>query len=161
MPDKQRKNLRLQCYDYTTEGAYFLTFCTANRLQYLSHVQWDTTANAPYVQLLPYGEIAEAVVRILPERFPGITLLEYAIMPDHIHLLLLLPKGDQTDSRPMLSKIMGYIKMNISKQIHQTNPELEVWQRGYYDHIIRNYEDLIGCAEYIQANAYRWLERNQ
>ena len=59
-------------------------------------------------------------------------------------------------SRTILSKLIGYIKMNASKAIRQQYGDIAVWQRGYYDHVIRNQEDYVALAEYIQTNPIRW-----
>ena len=55
-----------------------------------------------------------------------------------------------------MSKLIGYIKMNASKTIRQHYGDIEVWQRGYHDHVIRNREDYVALAEYIQTNPLRW-----
>jgi REP element-mobilizing transposase RayT len=59
-------------------------------------------------------------------------------------------------SRSIISKLIGYIKMNTSKAIRQHCGEVTVWQRGYHDHVIRNQEDYVALAEYIQTNPIRW-----
>lgn len=59
--------------------------------------------------------------------------------------------------RSELSRIVGNFKMQVSKRMHEIDPTLQVWQRGYYDHIIRGYEDYKTKAEYIATNPLRWL----
>ena len=59
-------------------------------------------------------------------------------------------------TRTVISKLIGYIKMNASKAIRQHYGDVTVWQRGYYDHVIRNQEDYVALAEYIQTNPLRW-----
>ena len=58
--------------------------------------------------------------------------------------------------RSVISKAVGYIKMTASKAIRQHYGDIAVWQRGYYDHVIRNQEDYLALAEYIQTNPLRW-----
>ena len=62
-------------------------------------------------------------------------------------------------TRTVISKLIGYIKMNASKAIRQHYGDVTVWQRGYYDHVIRNQEDYVALAEYIQTNPLRWALR--
>lgn len=59
-------------------------------------------------------------------------------------------------ARSIMSKLIGYIKMNASKAIRQRYGAIPVWQRGYYDHVIRNQEDYVVLAQYIQTNPLRW-----
>ena len=85
-------------------------------------------------------------------------------MPNHIHLIAVITQEDALrairesplQSRTILSNLIGYIKMNASKAIRQRYGDLPVWQRGYYDHVIRNREDYVALAEYIQTNPLRW-----
>jgi len=103
----KRKRLRLQNYDYSTPGAYFLTICTYNRKCTLSHV---------------VGAIRES--------------------PLH--------------GRSVISKLVGYIKMNATKKIHNEYGFVNVWQRGYHDHIIRDISDYEKIAQYISENPIKW-----
>ena len=102
-----RKKLRIEDYDYSTPGAYFITFCTHYRKNTLSRI---------------VGAIHEWPLR----------------------------------SRSIMSKTVGYIKMNASKAIRQHYGNIAVWQRGYYDHAIRNREDYEMIAKYIDENPVRW-----
>ena len=99
----------------------------------------------------------------IPERF-HVTIDRYVIMPNHVHLLAVI-RGENTlweilkspaESRSLVSKLIGYIKMNTSKAIRQQYGDITVWQRGYYDHVIRNQEDYVALTEYIQTNPLRW-----
>ena len=58
--------------------------------------------------------------------------------------------------KSIVSKLIGYIKMNASKAIRQHYGDISVWQRGYHDHVVRNREDYVALAEYIQTNPLRW-----
>lgn len=84
-------------------------------------------------------------------------------MPNHIHMLVSI--NNDIDSgralreaplqRSLLSKLVGYIKMNVSKEIHKSNPMIEVWQKRYSDHIIRNQTDFEHHWNYIEYNAMK------
>ena len=157
-----RKPLRMSHYDYDTPGAYFLTFCTHNRKNILSRIV-GAIHESPEPQLTDCGRIVEAIIQNLPDHLP-VTIDQFVIMPNHIHLIAVITEEDAQRairesplrSRSILSKTIGYIKMNGAKAIRQRYGDITVWQRGYYDHAIRNREDYLALAEYIQTNPLRW-----
>ena len=73
--------------------------------------------------------------------------------------MLLLTRESPLRTRTVISKLIGYIKMNASKAIRQHYGDVAVWQRGYHDHVIRNRDDYVALAEYIQTNPLRWALR--
>ena len=92
-------------------------------------------------------------------------------MPNHVHLLLRIDneraihesplrteKHQVNMKRSMLSKVIGYLKMNTSRQIHAFAPDLVVWQRSYYDHVIRDERDYSETWAYMDGNPGRWAE---
>ncbi len=157
-----RKPLRLSHYDYNTPGAYFITFCTHNRNPFLSRIV-GAIHESPESQLTTCGRIVESVMKHIPEHLP-VTIDQYVIMPNHVHLIAVITEEETLrvihesplQSRTVLSKLIGYIKMNASKAIRQSYGDIAVWQRGYHDHVIRNQEDYVALAEYIQTNPLRW-----
>ena len=161
-PPPVRKPLRIPNYDYNTPGAYFLTFCTHNRKHMLSRIV-GAIHESPAPQLTTCGRIVDTVIKNIPEHL-SVTIDQYIIMPNHIHLIAVVRNTNilwETDkshlqSRSVISKLIGYIKMNASRAIRQRYGEVTVWQRGYYDHIIRNQEDYGALTEYIQTNPLRW-----
>ena len=157
-----RKPLRMSHYDYNTPGAYFLTFCTHNRKHFLSRIV-GAIHESPEPQLTTCGKIVDAVMQNIPAHL-HVTIDRYVIMPNHVHLIAVITEEDvlreirksPLQSRSIMSKLIGYIKMNASKAIRQHYGDVTVWQRGYYDHVIRNQEDYVALAEYIQTNPLRW-----
>ena len=157
-----RKPLRMAHYDYDTPGAYFITFCTHNRKNILSSIV-GAIHESPVPQMTACGKIVEEIIQNLPEHLPA-TIDRFVIMPNHIHLIAVITEEDTLRaihesplrSRSILSKLIGYIKMNAAKAIRQRYGDVTVWQRGYYDHAIRNREDYLALAEYIQTNPLRW-----
>ena len=157
-----RKSLRLSHYDYNTPGAYFLTFCTHNRKYLLSRIV-GATDESPESQLTTCGKIVQTVMENIPDHLP-VTIDRYVIMPNHVHLIVVITQEDllreirqsPLRSRTIISKLIGYIKMNASKVIRQNCGETAVWQRGYHDHAIRNHEDYLALSEYIDTNPLRW-----
>ena len=120
---------------------------------------------SPEPQLTDCGRIVNTIIQNIPEHL-HISIDHYIIiiMPNHIHLIAVITEADllreiqesPLRSRTILSKLIGYIKMNASKAIRQQYGDIAVWQRGYYDHVIRNQEDYTALAEYIQTNPIRW-----
>ena len=113
----------------------------------------------------------ETVIGSLPNRFEDVFVDRYVIMPNHVHLLLRIDneraihesplrteKHQVNMKRSMLSKVIGYLKMNTSRQIHAFAPDLVVWQRSFCDHVIRNEKDHEEIWAYIDGNPGRWAE---
>ena len=169
---QKRKLLRLHNFDYSCPGAYFITFCTHGRKCILSKITSKTTDSygaqiiTPVLTLSDFGNIVSDIIKTIPERF-DVKLNHYVIMPNHIHLIVDINFNALTDSvesydqseiyRSVISKIVGFIKMNSSKELRKTFSIKNVWQRGYHDHVIRNRDDYIAIAEYINDNPKRWF----
>ena len=157
-----RKSLRLSHFDYNMPGAYFLTFCTHSRKHFLSRIV-GAIHESPEPQLTNCGKIVDAVMQNIPAHL-HVTIDQYVIMPNHVHLIAVITEGDvlreicesPLQSRTIMSKLIGYIKMNASKAIRQHYGDVTIWQRGYHDHVIRNQEDYTALAEYIETNPIRW-----
>ena len=147
---------------YSTLSAYFITVCTHGRKNTLSCIV-GVIHESPETKLTKYGEIVDVFINNIPERFE-VMVERYVIMPNHIHLIIRIT-ADETlrairesplRGRSIVSKVVGYIKMNSSKEIHNRYGETKVWQRGFYDHIIRNQHDYEEILNYIYLNPTRW-----
>ena len=158
---RHRRSLRLEDYDYSQAGAYFVTICTKNHESILGEI------DEGIIRLSPAGEIVEAFWKDLPSRYPNVELDAFVVMPNHIHGIIAIPVGaihelplcQQIGRRRMLlPKIVGYIKMNTAKQINQLRNAhgVPVWQRNYYEHVIHNEESLNSIRQYIAENPQRW-----
>lgn len=147
---KERKPNRLPDFDYGSNGAYFVTICTENRRHILSDIEGDGFP----VPKKP-GMIAETFIRMIPEKYPCVRVDKYVIMPDHIHMIIFIEKEDgKGNPSPTLGNIIGWYKYSMTKQI---NAEKEisagrVFQRSYYDHVIRGEQDYLEIWEYIENN---------
>ena len=118
------------------------------------------------------GQVVENMWVSLPERYPDVVLDSFVVMPNHLHAIIMIsvgaihesPDTQQQKRRTMtLSKVMGYLKMNAAKQINQlrNNPGCPVWQRDYYERVIRDDKELNAIREYIENNPMQWnLDRN-
>lgn len=158
----KRKRLRLLDFDYSTPGAYFITICTHNRKNTLSHIV-GAIHESPETKLTEFGKIAERIINNIPEYFKA-TIDRYVIMPNHIHLIIIIADDEELRAiresplrgRSVISKMIGYIKMNASKKIHNLYGNTIVWQRGFHDHIIRDRQDYEKIAKYIFENPIKW-----
>ena len=155
----KRKNLRLRDFDYSTPGAYFITICTFKRKNTLSDIV-GAIHESPVSKLTECGEIVEQIIRELPTSL-GVIVDRYVIMPNHIHLILCVVPNEHKyarskDGRSIISKAVGYIKMNATKAIRDKHGPADVWQRGFHDHIIRDRDDYANIAEYIDENVLKW-----
>ena len=92
MERPQRKRLRLESYDYSQPGSYFITICTRERNQeVLCSIEPAVGAiinRPPRISLTPLGRIVDETIRAIPDHYPGISVDQYIIMPDHVHLIL-------------------------------------------------------------------------
>ena len=105
----------------------------------------------------------KSMINNLSKRFKNINIDKYIIMPNHIHMIVVISgewaiRESPLPKRSLLSQIVGYFKMNTAKQIHAENKNLDVWQRGYYDNIIRNEKAYQVIYEYIDTNPLKWKE---
>ncbi|MEA2086650.1 MAG: transposase [Candidatus Caldatribacteriota bacterium] len=122
----RRKDIRLKSYDYKSNGYYFITICTYKR--------------KPYIK--KYEEILEKILLSLPERFSGLTIDWYILMPTHLHMIFVF-----NETKKDLSEIIRTFKALVSR-----NTKMKFWQRNYYEHVIRNEDALLKIREYIQNN---------
>ena len=163
-----RKRLRWQNFDYSTPGAYFITVCTHNRKCTLSHIvkripHLPSQPETFEIKLTQYGEIVDKVISSISIHSKA-TIDRYVIMPNHIHLIIIITDNEELRAiresplrgRSVISKIIGYIKMNASKQIHHIHEKSDVWQRGFHDHIIRDRRDFEEISKYIYENPLKW-----
>ena len=158
----ERKKYRLENYPYDTCGAYFLTICTAERRKLfwdMSAAQADTvgaTIGRPQdIALSPYGQTVDEAIHKIPEIYPAVWVDQYVIMPDHVHLLLLI-RADE-NGRPMvaptISRVVQQMKGHVTKRIGHP-----VWQKLFFDHVIRNRQDYEEHAKYIAENPLHWQD---
>ncbi len=150
-----RRHPRLPYFDYGTPGWYFVTICVA-RDEPLSLSAIDAEAN---VLLSREGQIIRDAIDSLPLRHPGAVVSRFAIMPDHVHLLLRLDPVDD-GVRMSLSEIVRAFKASTSRAINaMRNQRGRVWQRGFYDRVVRSEREIEDIATYIEMNPIRWVAK--
>ena len=171
----RRKSIRLQGYDYSQAGAYFITVCTHNRVPLFGEIVDGVMV------LNTAGQIVEKCWYAIPEHFPQVTLDEFVVMPNHVHGIITvgannhLPQhylplpSDETPiqsnepprplqhgtSRTIGSMVRGF-KIGVTRWFRANTDIHAVWQRNYYEHIIRSEDAYLKIAEYIQTNPQRW-----
>ena len=159
MERPERNPNRLTEYDYSTNGAYFVTLCTQDRRKVLSSIVGDGFSVPK-----PYGMIAEEMIAQIPVKYPSVTVDKYVIMPDHIHLLLSLDRKIGTENpSPTLGNVIGWYKYQVTKQsdLQIGLNGTKLFQRSYYDHVIRNQRDYDEVWQYIENNPRKWLIQNR
>ena len=137
----KRKNPRLKAYDYTLGGYYFITICTAGKKHYFGKIVEDK------IQLSEIGKLAYNNIENLEKIYNVIKIDKFVVMPNHIHMILIIDK--ETDLT--LSRIIKQYKEWITKTIMKP-----IWQKSYYDHIIRNEKDYYRIWKYIDENELKW-----
>lgn len=158
----RRKNIRLKGYDYSQNGAYFITICTYDHNNHLGAIIGEKS------ELSNIGIIVQKHWFQITEYYQNVELDEFTIMPNHIHGIVFIlnnicrgevtSPGNYVTKLPALGKIIAYFKYQSTKAINNTNntPGYKFWQRGYYDHIIRNENSLNNIREYIRYNYLKW-----
>ena len=152
MPLPKRKMNRLPDYDYSTTNAYFITIC-ANDHKNLFWLPVGATIGRP--QLSVCGRIILQNIQLISRHYPAVTVDHYVIMPDHIHLLLQIhADGGRSMIAPTVSRIIKQFKGIVTKQIGRS-----IWQKGFYDHIIRDENDYFAKRQYIEENIAKLAEQ--
>lgn len=151
----KRKRPRLDHYDYSSPGAYFVTVCTQNRRCLLSRIVGRGLAPAE-VQYTAYGQIAKDQLLLLEERFPSLKIDQYVIMPNHIHMILVLEEAAGVNPRPTITNIVCAYKSLVTRQCKLLQPIDKLFQTSFYEHVIRGREDYNEIAEYIVNNPKKW-----
>ena len=152
-----RKRNRLKHYDYSSSGAYFITICSSDRRNYLWNGVGATIGRPQDVDLSQYGKLVDEAINNIPSIYPALKLDHYVIMPDHIHLLLII-RADEY-GRPMvaptISRVVQQLKGYITKRIGHS-----IWQKLFFDHVIRNRQDYEEHVKYICDNPVKWVIQN-
>ena len=153
----KRKQLRLKDYDYSSNGCYFITICTKDR----KPMFWAVGAGSPRPRLSEVGKIVKLWILKINEKYPEINLEKFVIMPNHLHLLLMIDRAHgRGDPAPTIKSAIGWLKYHITVDINRISntPGKQIFQRSFHDHIIRDDNDYAVRWEYIDDNINRWLD---
>ena len=181
----KRKPTRLRNYDYNIPGAYFITICTQDKRQILSRIVGGDILDAPKsatnttascksvggdvldapnsIKLLPHGEIANKYINRLNDFYEDLKVEHYVIMPNHIHILLFVYDSvafgnGASRTSPPTAKQHAVVSRFVSTFKRFCNKEygVNIWQRHFNDHIIRNRQDYEEHIKYISENPMKW-----
>lgn len=175
MEKLNRKLNRLHDYDYGQEGCYFVTLCTQNRCHLFemepsvgnglcavpkNQDNEKGTEYSPFSMRIQ-NQIIHKWIRETQNKFDTITIDKYVIMPDHLHLIVTIKERHAGRSLP---DVMGFFKtmttnayIQCVKQGMLPPFEKKLWQKSYYDHVIRNQQDYNETWEYIENNPTKWM----
>jgi putative transposase len=162
---KHRCSIRLKNYDYSQAGGYFVTICTQNNECVFGEVINEEMRLNKYGKIVKDEWIKTAKIR------RNVLLDEYVIMPNHMHVIIvIIDDGRGTLQRAptvvqfgkpvsnSIPTIIRLFKSTTTKQVNQirNTPTFPVWQRNYYEHVIRNEDKLNKIRQYIQNNSLSW-----
>jgi REP element-mobilizing transposase RayT len=167
-PNKHhRRSIRLKNYDYSREGAYFITICTKERECFFGKI------SAGKLILNDIGTIAERYLKEIPDHFPHVDMGEMIVMPNHIHCILVfksypavvgarhvVPLQRQNQfSKPFtgsVSVVIQQFKSSVKRWCNQNDHKYFHWQSRFYDHIIRDDKSFQRIVNYIKSNPSKW-----
>ncbi|MDD3244299.1 MAG: transposase [Eubacteriales bacterium] len=153
----KRKRLRLAGYDYSSNGAYFVTVCTYNREQILGDI--DVGQGLCFCRLSPIGRIVQDEIQNITNRYPDVKIDKYVVMPNHIHLILRLARQEQSPC-PTIGDVICVIKSISTKNANKTEQKAgrKIWQGRFHDHIIRSDAEYQKIWQYIDESPSKWEE---
>ena len=159
-PDsRKRRSIRLQGYGYSQAGAYFITVCTQGRECMFGEIVDGT------MRVNDAGQIVVSSWEWLATQYDHVELDTWEIMPNHLHGIIVITDNCRggsrtapTGRRKAIGRLIGAFKTVSTKSINelQETPGVKLWQRNYYEHIIRNEKELDRIREYIIVNPARW-----
>ena len=161
MKPAKRKPNRLATFDYSTVGAYFITICAKNRKPIFGQVVGGGVLDAPHLAPSPYGKIVAAQLETMSHFYPSVQIEKSVVMPNHIHFIVSLtqgPSGASGTPPPTSARSVQAIPSFVSTLKRLTNKaaHTDLWQRGYYDHVIRGQQDYDDIWQYIDNNPAKW-----
>ncbi len=157
----KRKPIRLENFHYGAGYAYFITLCTKDRAKILSKITvGDGALDVPKTELTKCGEIVEKYI-LSTNKINNVCVDRYVIMPNHIHMIIRI-EGDSNDlengtsrapspTNKTIPHIVSTLKRFCNKEIGEN-----IFQRSFYDHVIRGREDYEEIARYIYENPQNW-----
>jgi REP element-mobilizing transposase RayT len=154
-----RRSIRLQGYDYSQTGAYFITVCTQNR-----ECLFGGIVNGE-MWLNEAGKFVADSWKWLAEQYDHVSLDAYVVMPNHLHGIIVITDGCRGGSRTAptgkhkpIGRLIGAFKTVSTKRVNELRhtPGTKLWQRNYWEHIIRDESELNRIRDYIRNNPAQW-----
>lgn len=168
----KRKPTRIPGYNYSQNGAYFITICAENHRYVFGNFEKKLISNnnsaditgivgdgvydIPSMKFSYIGNIVDKYIKFMNEKYDFISVDNYVIMPNHIHLLISVTSEKRLSQAPtptnnMIPKFISLFKRYCNREIGYN-----IFQRSYYDHVIRNEKDYLIHYEYIETNPIKW-----
>jgi len=162
---KNRRSPRHKEFDYSQPGAYLGTICTKDRVCLFGEIRDDSMI------LNAAGRMVHRWLLKAPSKFPVLETDEYIIMPNHLHCVLFNIPNDKSlrmdqeiEANPSLSDIVQWFKTMTTNEYIRGVRDLQwipfrrqLWLRSFYDHVIRNEEELAAYRTYILQNPLKWV----
>ena len=154
---ESRKQNRLPGFDYSAAGAYFVTICVQDRQRLLSKIAvGDGVLDVPKICLSPEGRVVKNRIDEINKVYEHVSIDRYVIMPNHIHMIVRIHSGNGTSRTPSpTNSVLAQLVSTFKRFVHR---ELgcSIFQRSYYEHVIRNEEDYLQICEYMENNPAKW-----
>lgn len=149
---RRRNSLRWQGHDYSDPGDYFITICTYQRHPFLG----DIVRCQPH--LSPLGKVIAYCWELVPSHYPHVEMGAFVVMPNHIHGILTLRARHDDDPRHGVSEIVRWVKGISTRHINRRRGVVgvPVWQRGFYDSVIKHPRMYEFVHQYILENPLKW-----
>ena len=154
-----RKPTRLNEFDYSAPGAYFIIICTRERRQIFGRIKNG------HMFLNDIGKIVNSEILRIESHYTNIRINKYIIMPNHIHMIIVIENTEGINPFPTIKfdipNIVGKFKAGVTRLVGNAfmhSDKTNIWQRSYHDHIIRGETDYHKIWEYIDTNALKWEE---
>ena len=162
-----RRSIRLQKYDYAQPGGYYVTIVTFQRDLLFGEIVNEE------MNLKDHGRVVDECWCAIPEHFPNLELGMYVVMPNHVHGIIVIRAGDISSARrgtiyraptekfgkPVIGSIPTIIrtfKASVTRRLGREFNVTNIWQRNYYEHVIRDQEDWERIHDYIESNPAMW-----
>ena len=149
-----RRSIRLSEHNYSESCHYFITLCASQRQSLFGNIADNN------MKLNDAGMMVETIWRQLPEYYAGVELNEYVVMPNHFHAIITVVEQGAASSAPTLGNILRRFKSVSAIAVNRclNRQGQPVWQRNYYEHIIRSDQAYQNITEYIRTNPKLWQE---
>jgi putative transposase len=167
-----RRSIRLKEYDYSQPGGYFITIVTYQR-----DLLFGEIANEE-MKLNDYGQIVDECWREIPNHFQNVELGMYVVMPNHVHGIIVIRADNSSSARKgtiyraptekfgkpvsgSIPTIVRTFKSAVTRRLGKEFNFTGIWQRNYYEHVIRNHEDWDRIHRYIESNPSMWVDDDE
>lgn len=152
----KRPNYRLKEFNYNQNGAYFITIVSLDRKNMFSNlIVRDGVLDIPQIHLSKYGVVIEKYIKSINSTYKDRNIVKYVIMPNHLHFIVEITEsgtsGTPYPTNAKIPSLISTLKRFVNKEIG-----FNIWQRSYYDHVIRDNKDYKNIWNYIDTNPTRW-----